>query len=109
MALADEDASEDKIAARALELASAHPCDNPLTDDQVKTLIKVISDQIAKHLKLERIEAIILDEGNKNLNFMYGCIKRKAAVGDTIELGMNSATTIGQCSKSSVTPILKKL
>ena len=65
LALADEDASEDKIAAKALELASAHPCDNPLTDDQVKTLIKVISDQIAKHLRLERIEAKILDEGNK--------------------------------------------
>jgi len=40
---------------------------------------------------------------------MYGRIKRKAAVGDTIELGMNSAATIGQFSKSSVTPILKKL
>ena len=109
LALADDNASEDQIASKALELASEHPCDNPLTDDQMKTLIKVISDQIAKHLKLERIEAKILDEGNKNLYFMYGKIKRKVAVGDTIELGMNSAVELCKCSKSSVTPILKKL
>tara|TARA_B100000780_G_scaffold123067_1_gene86260 strand:- start:470 stop:757 length:288 start_codon:yes stop_codon:yes gene_type:complete len=61
LSLADDDSSEDKVATKALELAS----DNPLTDDQMKTLIKVISDQITKHLKLERIEAKILDEGNK--------------------------------------------
>ena len=109
LALADDDAGEDEIAAKALELASEHPCDNPLTDDQMKTLIKVISDQIAKHLKLERIEAKILDEGNKNLYFMYGKIKHKTAVGDTIELGMNSAVELCKCSKSSVAPILKKL
>ena len=109
LALADDNASEDQIASKALELASEHPCDNPLTDDQMKTLIKVISDQITKHLKLDRIEAKILDEGNKNLYFMYGKIKRKVAVGDTIELGMNSAVELCKCSKSSVTPILKKL
>ena len=67
MALADDDAGEDEIAAKALELASEHPCDDPQTDDQMKTLNKVISDQIAKHLKLDRIEAKILDEGNKNV------------------------------------------
>ena len=105
LSLADDDSSEDKVATKALELAS----DNPLTDDQMKTLIKVISDQITKHLKLERIEAKILDEGNKNLYFMYGKIKHKTAVGDTIELGMNSAVELCKCSKSSVAPILKKL
>ena len=109
LSLADDDASEDQIASKALELASEHPCDNPLTDDQMKTLIKVISDQIAKHLKLERIEVKILDGGNKNLYCMYGKIKRKVAVGDTIELGMNSAVELCKCSKSSVAPILKKL
>ena len=109
MALADEDAGEDKIAAKTLDLASEHSDDNPLTDNQMKTLINVISDQIAKHLKLKQIEARILDEGNKNLYFMYGKIIRKAAVGNTIELGMNSAVELCKCSKSSVAPILKKL
>ena len=109
LALADDDAGEDEIVAKALELASEHPCDNPLTDDQMKTLIKVISDQIAKHLKLERIEAKILDEGNKSVYFMYGKIKRKTAVGDTIELGMKSAVELCKCSRSDVKPILKKL
>ena len=109
MALADDDAGEDEIAAKALELASEHPCDDPLTDDQMKTLNKVISDQIAKHLKLDRIEAKILDEGNKNLYFMYGKIKCKAAVGDTIELGMKSAVELCKCSRSDVKPILNKL
>ena len=98
MALADEDAGENKIAVKALELANEHSCDNPLTDNQMKTLNKVISNQITKHLKLERIEAKILNEGNKNLYFVHG--KRKAAVGDTIELGMNSAVELCKCSKS---------
>ena len=40
---------------------------------------------------------------------MYGRIKLWAVVGDTIELGMSSAATIGQSSKSSVTRILNKL
>ena len=109
LSLADDDTSEDQIASKALELASEHSCDIPLTEGQMKTLNNVISDQIAKHLKLDRIEAKILDEGNKNLYFMYGKIKRKAAVGDTIELGMNSAVELCKCSKSSVTPILRKL
>jgi len=109
LALADDDAGEDEIAAKALELASEHPCDDPLTDDQMKTLNKVIADQIAKHLKLDRIEAKILDEGNKNLYFMYGKIKCKAAVGDTIELGMKSAVELCKCSRSDVKPILNKL
>mgnify|MGYP000983664767 CR=1 FL=1 len=109
LALADDDAGEDEIVAKTLELASEHPCDDPLTDDQMKTLNKVISDQIAKHLKLDRIEAKILDEGNKNLYFMYGKIKCKAAVGDTIELGMKSAGELCKCSRSDVKPILNKL
>ena len=109
LSLADDDTSEDQIASKALELASEHSCDIPLTDGQMKTLNNVISDQIAKHLKLDRIEAKILDEGNKNLYFMYGKIKCKAAVGDTIELGMKSAVELCKCSRSDVKPILKKL
>jgi DNA-binding PadR family transcriptional regulator len=45
----------------------------------------------------------------KKLYFMYGKIKRKAAVGDTIELVMNDAVELCKCSKISVAPILKNL
>ena len=50
-----------------------------------------------------------MDEGNKNVYFMYGKIKRNAAVGDKIELGMKSAVELCKCSRTDVKPILNKL
>lgn len=45
----------------------------------------------------------------KTLYYMYGQIKRKTIVGDTIELGLKSATDLGSCSRSDVKPILSNL
>ena len=107
--LADNEADEDTISIKAKVLAEIYAWSNPLTDNQLQNLINYIKAQIEKHLKLDRIEAQILDENNKNLYFMYGQIKRRAAVGDTVELGISSASKIGRCSRSDVKPILKKL
>ena len=40
---------------------------------------------------------------------MYGQIKRKTNIGDTIELGLKSASELGACSRSDVKSILSKL
>ena len=107
--LADANADQPTIILRAKVLAELYSHDAPLTDEQLQTLIDLINNQIDKHLKLDRIEAKILDQNNKNLYFMYGKIKRKTAVGDTIELGMKSAVELCKCSRSDVKPILNKL
>lgn len=107
--LADNEADEDAISIKAKVLAEIYAWSNPLTDLQIQNLINYIKAQMEKHLKLDRIEVKILDENNKNLYFMYGQIKRRANVGDTLELGISSASKIGRCSRSDVKPILKKL
>ena len=56
-----------------------------------------------------RLEAKILQQKDKNLYYMYGQIKSKIAIGDTIELGLESAAKLGGCSRTYVKPILSKL
>ena len=83
--------------------------DAPLTDAQLENLIDFVKVKIEKHLKLDRIEAKILDAQSKNLYYMYGQIKRKTNVGDTIELGLKSASDLGACSRSDVKSIMSQL
>ena len=64
---------------------------------------------MGKHLKLDRIEAKILDAKDKNLYYMYGQIKRKINIGDTIELGLVSAAKLGGCSRTYVKPVMSQL
>ncbi len=46
--------------------------------DTFRTLWTYLDKQVEKHLNLDRIEAAILDEDNKNLYFMWGnLIKRE--------------------------------
>ena len=40
---------------------------------------------------------------------MYGQIKRKITVGDTIELGLKSATNLCECSRSDVKQVMSQL
>lgn len=83
--------------------------DAPLNDNQLENLISFVKSKIEKHLQLDRIEAKILDAKNKNLDYMYGQIKRKTNIGDTIELGLKSANELGACARSDVKSILYKL
>ena len=67
--LADANADQPTIILRAKVLAELYSHNAPLTDEQLQTLIDLINNQIDKHLKLDRIEAKILDQNNKNLYF----------------------------------------
>ena len=80
-----------------------------LTDEQIQTLWNFLDAQVDKHLKLDRIEAAILDEDNKNLYFMWGKIKREYPKGDTFAWPAKQAAAICKCSKTNVAPIMKKL
>ena len=64
-----------------------------LSDHLNVHLSDFIERQISKHLKLDRIEAKILDEDNKNLYFMWGKIRRRYTKGNTFTL------LTGQASK----------
>ena len=107
--LADMDADEEAIVLKVKVLAEMYSFAAPLSSIQLENLTDFVKAKIERHLKLDRIEAKILDVKSKNLYYMYGQIKRKTIVGDTIELGLKSATALGSCSRTAVKPILSKL
>jgi len=107
--LADSEADEGAVIIKVKVLAEMYTWDAPLTDAQLENLIDFVKVKMEKHLKLDRIEAKILDTKSKNLYYMYGQIKRKTTVGDTIELGLKSATNLCGCSRSDVKPLLSQL
>ena len=80
-----------------------------LTDAQIQTLWNFLDAQVDKHLKLDRVEAALLDEDNKNLYFMWGKIKREYPKGDTFVWPIKEAASKCKCSKTDVGPIMKKL
>ena len=80
-----------------------------LSDTQIQTLWNFLDKQVEKHLKLDRVEAAILDEDNKNLYFMWGKIKREYPVGDTFTWTTKEAAAKCRCSRTNVAPIMKKL
>ena len=107
--LADSEADEDAVIIKVKVLAEMYAWHDPLSDIQLQNLTRFVKVKIENHLKLDRIEAKILDAKDKNLYYMYGQIKRKTNVGDTIELGLESAARLGGCSRTYVKPVLSKL
>ena len=69
--LADYGADGETIAIKVKVLAEMYAWDAPLTDAQLENLIDFVKVKIEKHLKLDRIEAKILDAQSKNLYYMY--------------------------------------
>ena len=65
--------------------------------------------QVEKHLRLDRVEAAILDKDNKSLYLMWGKIKRECPKGDTFAWPIKLASERCGCSKSDVGPIMQKL
>ena len=80
-----------------------------LSDTQIQTLWNFLDKQVEKHLRLDRVEAAILDENNKNLYYMWGKIKREYPVGDTFTWTTKEAASKCGCSKTNVAPIMKRL
>ena len=107
--LADQEADKETILLNAQVLAELYAWNDPLSEEQLSTLVGLITAEVAKHLRLDRIEAKILNQEDKNLYYMYGQIKKSVPVGNTIELGLKSAAELGKCSRSHVKPILTKL
>lgn len=107
--LADQDATEEQVRQKAEVLAEIYAWQVRLTEKQQKTLESFLNNNVSKHLKLDRIEAKIIDQADKNLYFMYGQIKRNWVVGDTFVLGSDAASKLGKCSKSAVSKLLSTL
>ena len=106
--IADKGNDEDIFSDQLSQLIFRHKALD-LTDTQILTLWNFLDAQVDKHLILDRVEAAILDEDNKNLYFMWGKIKRNYPKGDTFAWPVKEAASKCKCSKSDVAPIMKKL
>jgi len=106
--LAEERADKDIIEAKAHELVKGHS-NEALSPEQLDTLINYIQAQVDKHLKLDRVEASIIDTDDKNIFFMWGKIKRRYPKNDTFVWTNEIAAKEAHCSKSSVKTIMRKL
>ena len=62
---------------KAEELAGQFDNGIPLTESQVSILRDYIEQSIDKHQKLDRIEAELIDDLDKNVYYMWGQIKRR--------------------------------
>ena len=106
--IADKGNDEDIFSDQLSQLIFRHKALD-LTDTQILTLWNFLDAQVDKHLILDRVEAAILDEDNKNLYFMWGKIKRDYPRGDTFAWPVKEAASKCKCSKTDVAPIMKKL
>ena len=106
--IADMGKTDEVFFDQLTQLVFRHYADE-LTDGQIKTIWAFLDAQVEKHLRLDRVEAAILDEDNKNLYFMWGKIKREYPKGDTFAWPIKLASERCRCSKSDVGPIMQKL
>jgi hypothetical protein len=106
--LAEHNADKDMIVERANELVKEH-LNEALSPEQLNTLINLIERQVDKHLRLDRVEASIIDTDNKNIFFMWGKIKRRYVKKDTFAWTNAVAAKEAHCSKGDVKTIMRKL
>ena len=106
--LAEVNASKNMIVVKANELVEEHS-NETLSPKQLDTLITYIQAQVDKHLRLDRVEASIIDTDNKNMYFMWGKIKRQIVKKDTFAWTNAVAAKQAHCSKGDVKTIMKKL
>jgi len=106
--LAEDNADRAMIVAKAHELVKEYSNES-LSPEQLDTLIKYIQAQIDKHLKLDKVEASIIDTDDKNVVFMWSKIKRRHVKNDTFVWTNEIAAKEAHCSKSSVKTIMRKL
>ncbi len=107
--LAEARADRTAVTAKAVALAKEFDDGTPLSDAQLSVLCDYIQQRIDKHQKLDRIEAALIDDPDKNLYYMWGQIKRRCLKGDTIAWPHATAVKHGRCSKSQVAGIMNKL
>lgn len=107
--LAEVGADGTAVTAKAATLAKEFDDGTPLTDAQLSVLCDYIQQRIDKHQMLDRIEAVLIDDTNKNVYYMWGQIKRRCVKGDTIAWSQSLAAKHCHCSKSDVPKIMGKL
>ena len=69
----------------------------------------MIERQVDKHLRLDRVEASIIDTDDKNIYFMWGKIKRQIVKKDTFAWTNAVAAKQAHCSKGDVKTIMRNL
>ena len=106
--VAEHNADKDMIVVRANELVKEHS-NETLSPKQLDTLITYIQAQVDKHLRLDRVEASIIDTDDKNIVFMWSKIKRRYVKKDTFAWTNTVAAKQAHCSKGDVRAIMKKL
>ena len=106
--LAEDNADKDMIVAKAHELVKEHS-NEALSPEQLDNLITYVQAQVDKHLKLDRIEASIIDTDDKNVVFMWSKIKRRYPKNNTFTWTNDIAAKEAHCSKSNVKTIMRKL
>ena len=106
--LAEDNADKNMILVKANELVSEYS-NETLSPDQLDTLITYIQAQVDKHLRLDRVEASIIDTDDKTMYFMWGKIKRRFVKKDTFAWTNAVAAKEAHCSKGDVKTIMKKL
>ena len=107
--LAEAYADEATVSSKALELAEQLDNGTPLTEIQMSVLRDYIQHRIDKHQKLDRIEAALIDDPDKNVYYMWGQIKRRCLKDDTIAWPHATAAKYGRCSRTQVPKIMNKL
>ena len=107
--LAEARADEAAVASKAAELAGQFDNGTPLTKAQMTVLIDNIQKRINKHQKLDRVEAALIDDPEKNVYYMWGQIKRRCLKDDTIAWPQATAAKLCRCSKTEVPKIMNKL
>ena len=90
------------------QLVFRHNVDK-FTVGQIQTIWAFHDRQVEKHLMLDRVEAAILDEDNKQLYFMCGLIKREYPKDCTLTWSSDEAAAKCYCSKKNVKPIMTNL
>jgi hypothetical protein len=107
--LAEAHADKASVALKAAELAGQFDNGTPLTEIQMSVLRDYIQQRIDKHQKLDRIEAALIDDPDKNVYYMWGQIKRRCLKDDTIAWPHATAAKYGRCSRTQVPKIMNKL
>ncbi len=107
--LAEARADRTAVTAKAAALAKEFDDGTPLSDAQMSVLRDYIEQRIDKHQMLDRVEAALIDDPDKNVYYMWGQIKRRCLKGDTIAWPQSLAAKHCHCSKSSVAEIMEKL
>ena len=79
--LAEDQADEAAVALKAEELAGQFDNGTPLNELQMSVLRDYIQQRIDKHQKLDRVEAALIDDPDKNVYYMWGQIKRRCLKG----------------------------